>query len=72
MDMQALKKLNYKCEKVDIECRKAHNSILYFVYESDVFLLIPRVELRYWTTEYKTTIYELHDPKVEYPDDIEW
>lgn len=29
-------------------------------------------ELRYWEKEYKTTIYELHDPNVEYPDDFEW
>lgn len=29
-------------------------------------------DLRYWAKEYDTTIYELHDPKVEYLDDIEW
>lgn len=28
--------------------------------------------LRYWAKEYNTSIYELEDPKLEYPDEIEW
>lgn len=28
--------------------------------------------LKYWAKEYKTTIYELKDSKIEYPEDIEW
>lgn len=29
-------------------------------------------DLQYWAKEYKTTIYELEDPKIEYPEDFEW
>lgn len=29
-------------------------------------------ELQYWAKEYKTNIYELQDPKLEYPDEVEW
>ena len=29
-------------------------------------------DIRYWAKEYKTSIYELEDPKLEYPEDIEW
>lgn len=29
-------------------------------------------DLNYWAKEYKTTIYELYDSKLEYPEDIEW
>ncbi|MDD3416923.1 MAG: hypothetical protein PHY47_23505 [Lachnospiraceae bacterium] len=28
--------------------------------------------LKYWAKEHKTTIYELKDPKLEYPEKIEW
>lgn len=29
-------------------------------------------DLRYWAKEYKTSIYELQDPNIEYPEDFEW
>ncbi|MDO4554484.1 MAG: hypothetical protein Q4B70_04985 [Lachnospiraceae bacterium] len=28
--------------------------------------------LKYWAKEYKTNIYALEDPKLEYPEEIEW
>ena len=34
MTMQELKHLIYKCEKVDVECKKAGNSVPKSVYES--------------------------------------
>lgn len=29
-------------------------------------------ELKYWAKEYKTTIYNLQDPRIEYPEYFEW
>ena len=29
-------------------------------------------DLKYWAKEYKTTIYEIEDPGLKYPEDIEW
>ncbi len=29
-------------------------------------------DLKYWAKEYKTSIYEIEDPRVEYPENIEW
>jgi hypothetical protein len=28
--------------------------------------------LKYWAKEYKTSIYELKDPRLEYPEEMEW
>jgi len=28
--------------------------------------------LKYWAKEYKTNIYELEDPKIEYPEEMDW
>ena len=64
---------NIELLKTDVEKRKdkLRNIAKRIVKKPQAYMNM-EADLRYWAKEYKTTIYELHDPKVEYPDDFEW
>lgn len=66
-------KCNIELLKTDVEKRKdkLRNIAKRIVKKPQAYMNM-EADLRYWAKEYKTTIYELHDPKVEYPDDFEW
>ena len=66
-------KCNIELLKTDVEKRKdKHRNIAKRIVKKPQAFMNMEADLRYWAKEYKTTIYELHDPKVEYPDDFEW
>ena len=66
-------KCNIELLKTDVEKRKdkLRNIAKRIVKKTQAYINM-EADLRYWAKEYKTTIYELHDPKVEYPEDFEW
>ncbi len=71
--MLKMDKCNIELLKTDVEKRKdkLRNIAKRIVKKPQAYMNMED-DLRYWAKEYKTSIYELHDPKIEYPDDFEW
>lgn len=66
-------KCNIELLKTDVEKRKdKHRNIAKRIVKKSKAYMNMEADLQYWAKEYKTTIYGLHDPKVEYPEDFEW
>lgn len=66
-------KCNIELLKTDVEKRKdkLRNIARRIVKKPQAYKNM-EADLWYWAKEHKTTIYELRDPEIEYPDDFEW
>lgn len=66
-------KCNIELHKTSVEKRKdkLRNIAKRIVKKSQAYFSMEQ-NLKYWAKEYKTSIYELEDPKLDYPDNIEW
>lgn len=64
---------NVELLKTDVEKRKdkLRNITKRLMKKPEAYKSMER-DLRYWAREYHTSIYELEDPRVEYPEDVEW
>ncbi len=66
-------KCNIELYKTEVDKRKdkLKNIAKRIVRKPQAYISMEQ-DLRYYAIEYKTSIYELHDPKLEYPEEIEW
>lgn len=66
-------KCNIELLKTDVEKRKdkLRNIAKRIVKKPQAYKNMEE-DLKYWANEYKTTIYELEDPRIEYPEEFEW
>lgn len=66
-------KCNIELLKTDVDKRKdkLRNIAKRIVKKPQAYKTMEE-DLKYWAKEYKTTIYELEDPRIEYPEDFEW
>ncbi len=66
-------KCNIELYKTEVDKRKdkLKNIAKRIVRKPQAYISMEQ-NLRYCAIEYKTSIYELHDPKLEYPEEIEW
>jgi len=64
---------NVELLKTDVEKRKdkLRNIMKRLMKKPDAYKKM-EADLRYWAKEYHTNIYELVEPRVEYPEDVEW
>lgn len=66
-------KCNIELLKTEVEKRKDKlRNIAKRIIKKPQAYMNMESDLRYWAKEYKTTIYELDDPRIEYPDNFEW
>lgn len=66
-------KCNIELLKTDVEKRKdkLRNIAKRIVKKPQAYINMEE-SLRYWAKEYNTSIYELEDMRIEYPEDFEW
>lgn len=71
--IQYIDKCNIELLKTDVEKRKdkLRNIAKRIVKKNQTYMNMER-DLQYWAKEYNTTIYELEDPGLQYPENIEW
>lgn len=70
---QYVDKCNVDYIKTPVEKRKdkIRNMTKRLIKKPDAYRNMER-DLKYAAKEYGVSVYELHDPKVEYPEDVEW
>lgn len=70
---QYIDKCNIDYLKTDVEKRKdkLKNTVKRIVKKPQAYLNM-EADLAYWAKEYNTSMYELRDPKMNYPEEIEW
>lgn len=70
---QYIDKCNIDYLKTDVEKRKdkLKNTVKRIVKKPQAYLNM-EADLMYWAMEYNTSMYELRDPKLKYPEEIEW
>lgn len=66
-------KCNVELLKADVEKRKdkLRNIARRIVKKPQAYINM-ELDLKYWSEEYDTSVYDLYDPKLEYPESIEW
>lgn len=70
---QYIDKLNLEYLKTIFDKRKDKlRNIAKRIIEKPTAYYKLEADLKYWAKEYKTSIHELHDPKLQYPEEIEW